>query len=52
MFLHAENEDRSDCADVQAILSLRLERMLEKAFAHVAAQLMSNARKRSYAIYR
>ena len=35
-FLHAENEDRSDCADVQADLSLCWAHMSESTFSYVA----------------
>ena len=36
--LHAENEDWSDCADVQADLSLLWTHISEGTFSHVAAQ--------------
>ena len=38
-FLHADNEDRSDCADAQADLSVCLVHMSEGAFSHVAYRL-------------
>ena len=34
-FLHADNEDGSDCADAQADLSLRWSHMSEGTFLHV-----------------
>ena len=38
-FLHADNENTSDCADVQADLSLLWAHMSEGAFSSVAARL-------------
>ena len=37
-FLHADNEDWSDCADAQADLSLHWTHMSEGTFSHVTAQ--------------
>ena len=39
-FLHADNEDWSDCADVQADLSLHWAHMSEATYSHVAAQIL------------
>ena len=40
-FLHADNEDWSDCADAQADLSLHWAHMSDSTFSHVTAQMSS-----------
>ena len=37
--LHADNEDRSDCADARADLSLRLAHISDGMFSHVVVQM-------------
>ena len=41
-FLHADNENESDCADKQADLCLRWAHMSEGTFSHVASYLFTN----------